>query len=155
MFSARFDGGETEQRFRVIHQILVQNNYDVLMVSAGASNSFGTLTAQYLGRLEGECGVMLAVCTKSYGEVTDSEYSSHEELKFAKTYGKRVRVLPLRVEDTYPPEPPGGPGHPFDEQNVARGFVKMVFSPDRVYFDCRGKSPIEIAAAIADCLHAP
>eukprot|EP00913_Durusdinium_trenchii_P023710 g22270.t1 len=33
MFSARFDGGETEQRFRAIHRILVGNGYDVLMVS--------------------------------------------------------------------------------------------------------------------------
>ena len=153
MFSARFDGGDMEQRFRVIHQILRENHYDVMMVSARGGESFGTLTAQYLNRLHDECGAMLAVCTKTYGEVTDSEYSSHAELKFALTYGKRVRVLPLRVEDTYPPEPPGGPGHPFDEQNVASGFVKMVFSKDRVYVDCRDKSPMEIAAAIADCLH--
>ena len=95
---------------------------------------------------------MLAVCTKTYGEATDSEYSSHAELKFAETYGKTGRVLPLRV-DTYLPEPPGGPGHPYDGDYVGQGSVDMVLSPDTVYLDCRGKSPMEIAADIADCLH--
>ena len=31
----------------------------------------------------------------------------HKELKFALDYEKFVKVLPLRVDDTYPPEPPG------------------------------------------------
>ena len=29
MFSARFDGGATEQRFRRIHEILAQSGYDI------------------------------------------------------------------------------------------------------------------------------
>ena len=31
----------------------------------------------------------------------------------------------------------------------------MVFSNDSVFFDCSGKPPVEIAAAIAKCLHVP
>ncbi|CAK9039854.1 unnamed protein product [Durusdinium trenchii] len=156
MFSARFDGGETEQRFRAIHRILVGNGYDVLMVSVRPGESFADLTTRYLGRIHRENGVMLSVCTRHYGEMTSSEYSSFEEIKFAKTY--RIMVLPLRVEEIYPPEPPGrGPNWPnhLDEHLDAQSYVSWVFDPARLYFDCRGKSEFEIASAIADSLHPP
>ena len=88
MFSARFDGGETEKQFRAIHQILVGNGYEVLMVSVKEGQSFGIETTRYLGRLKRERGVMLCVCTEHYAEMTASQYSSFEELKFAKTYAE-------------------------------------------------------------------
>ena len=115
MFSARFDGGPMEHKFRAVHKILLDNQYDVLMVSADAGENFGDLTTEYLGRLQAEKGKMLAVCTKNYGEKTSSAYSSFKELKFALDYEEDIQVVPLKVEETYPPEPPGGPDHKFDK----------------------------------------
>ena len=84
------------------------------MVAADAGKSFGYLTTDYLGRLQREKGKMLAVCTKNYGEKTGSAYSSFKELKFALDYEDDIQVVPLKVEETYPPEPPGGPNHKYD-----------------------------------------
>ena len=103
------------------------------MVDANAGQSFADLTAGYLGRLVDEKGTLLAVCTKHYGEMTNSAYSSHEEMTFAQDY--HVKVLPLRVEDTYPPEPPGGPEHKYDKTHLARSYIKLVFKPGVVYLD--------------------
>ena len=49
------------------------------MVAADAGQSFGDLTTKYLGRLHKEKGTMIAVCTKHYGEMTASAYSSHKD----------------------------------------------------------------------------
>ena len=49
------------------------------MVAADAGESFGDLTTKYLGRLKKERGTMIAVCTKHYGEMTASAYSSHKD----------------------------------------------------------------------------
>ena len=115
MFSARFDGGPMERKFRAVHKILVDNQYDVMMVAADAGENFGDQTTEYLGRLKREKGKMLAVCTKNYGEKTASAYSSFKELKFALDYEDDIQVVPLKVEETYPPEPPGGPNHKYDK----------------------------------------
>lgn len=152
MFSARFDGGPIEQKFRKVFQILCDHHYDILMVAADAGESFGDLTTEYLGRLHEENGTMLAVCTKHYGEMTASAYSSHKELKFALDYENHLSVLPLRVDDTYPPEPPGGPDHKYDKKNLARKYILSVFKPCVVFLDCREKSEREIAAEIAKSL---
>lgn len=156
MFSARFDGGETEKQFRAIHQILVGNGYEVLMVSVKEGQSFGIETTRYLGRLKRERGVMLCVCTEHYAEMTASQYSSFEELKFAKTYAEFIKIVPLKVAAIYPPRPPcRGPQSPDhrDEHMDAQSFVDWVFSPDRLRLECMGKSEVEIAEAIAVCLH--
>ena len=119
------------------------------MVGADAGESFGDLTTEYLGRLQQEKGTMLAVCTKHYGEMTASAYSSHKELKFALDYENDVKVLPLKVEDTYPPEPPSGPEHKYDKKGLAKGYILSVFKPSVVYLDCQDKSERDIAANIA------
>ena len=140
--------------FRKVFSILLDHKYDVLMVAADAGKSFGDLTTEYLERLRSEKGTMIAVCSKHYGEMTASSYSSHEELKFALDYKSCVTVLPLQVEETYPPEPPCGPDHRFDKKNLAKGYISMVFKPSVVYLDCRAdsgqlKSETDIAAKIA------
>ena len=122
------------------------------MVAADAGESFGDLTTQYLGRLKREEGTMLAVCTKNYGEMTESAYSAHKEVKFALDYEKFVKVLPLKVEETYPPEPAGGPQHKYDKDFLAQSYILSVFKPCVVYLDCQGKSEREIAAEIANYL---
>ena len=119
------------------------------MVAADAGESFADLTTQYLGRLQREQGTMLAICTKHYGEMTDSAYSSFKELKFALDYEKFVTVLPLKVENTYPPQPPGGPGHKYDSEFLAQSYILSVFKPGLVYLDSQDKSETDIAASIA------
>ena len=144
---------EILRKFREVFRILRDHKYDVLMVTADAGESFADLTTEYLGRLQREEGTMLAVCTKHYGEMTDSAYSSHKELKFALDYEKFVQVLPLKVEDTYPPQPPGGPEHKHDKKCLAQGYVLSVFKPGVVYLDCQEKSAKDIATEIAKHLY--
>lgn len=67
------------RKIRKVFQILCARKYDILMVTADAGQSFGDLTTKYLGRLRKENGTMIAVCTKHYGEMTASAYSSHKD----------------------------------------------------------------------------
>ena len=67
------------RKTRKVFQILCARKYDILMVAADAGQSFGDLTTKYLGRLHKEHGTMIAVCTKHYGEMTASAYSSHKD----------------------------------------------------------------------------
>jgi len=151
MFSARFNAKnkDTENKFRAVKKLLVENHYEVLMVDAGAGESFGKLTAQYLNRLNSEKGIMLAVCTSDYGEMTDSPYSSFAELEYAQEY--KLDVLPLQVEQQWKPNPPCGEGHQ-DTEKLALAYISMVFKPSRVRVDCRNKSIEEIACEIAAVL---
>ena len=119
---------------------------------AGEGESYGVLTARYLSRLKREKGVMLAVCTSDYGEMTDSPFCTYYELKSAVEY--KIDVLPLQVEDEWQPNPPCGKGH-LDEHKDALGFIDLVFTPSLVRLDCRGKSVEEIAGRIAAKLRKP
>ena len=140
------------RQFRRVFQILRDRHYDIQMVDASAGESFGDMTSKYLGRLRREKGTMLAICTKHYGEVTRSAYSSHAELKFALDYHDSVSVLPLKVEKTYPPNPPAGPTHELDKEYLAQGYIDSIFKPSVVFLDCQGLSDLEIASKIADNL---
>ena len=151
MFSARFDRGPTETLFRGVYQILKAKNYPVLMVDAAAGKNFGEMTSAYLGKLEDEQGVLLAVCTPHYAEKTDSKYSSYEELRVAHENG--LDILPLRVcDDPWPPKPPSGPTHQYDKMGAGAGLLKLAIGKATVYVDCRGKDEIYIAARIAETL---
>ena len=90
MFSARFDGGEVEAAFRRVHAILQERGYNVLMVKAGAGDDFGKDTKRFLAKLLTSQGVLLAVCSAKYAEMTGSMYSSFCELQFA--YDNKVQV---------------------------------------------------------------
>ena len=46
----------------------------------------------------------------------------------------------------------GGPGHAFDKESLAQGYILSVFKPSVVFLECREKSEIEIAAQIANVL---
>ena len=150
MFSARFDGKETERKMRDVHALLTEHNFNCRIVSAGGADDFGELTMEYLGELRERNGIMIAVCTPHYGEKTSSPYSSNAELRFALDEG--ITVLPLKVADIYPPEPPGGPEHKFDKKNRAKTLCRMVFRGSVVYLDCVNKSAQEIAIMIAHTL---
>jgi len=118
----------------------------------GAGKSFGDDTLKYLRRLGEEKGVMLAVCTSDYGEMTDSPYCTYYELKLAKEYN--VDVLPLQVEDNWKPCPPCGEGHR-DHSKSALDYIHAVFLPSIVRIDCRNKAVEEIASEIAATLRQP
>ncbi|CAE7522273.1 FAP50, partial [Symbiodinium necroappetens] len=150
MFSARFDGGDIEHKFRRVHKILQAHNFPVLMVDAGIGDNFGKLTQNYLNKIEKEKGVLICVCTAHYAEKTSSPFSSFQELQFALDYS--LDVLPLKVADVYPPKPPGGPKHPHDQDCEAEALIKMIFRPNLAYKDCRKLDEMEIARLIADKL---
>ncbi|CAE6924272.1 FAP50 [Symbiodinium sp. KB8] len=150
MFSARFDGGDIEHKFRRVHKILQAHNFPVLMVDAGVGDDFGKLTQKYLNQIEKEKGVLICVCTAHYAEKTSSPFSSFEELQFAQNY--RLDVLPLKVADVYPPKPPGGPDHPHDQDCEAEALIKMIFRPNLSFKDCRNLDEMEIARVIAEKL---
>jgi len=151
MFSARFDRGPTETLFRGVYQILKQKNYPVLMVDATAGKNFGEMTSAFLGKLKRERGVLLAVCTWHYAEKTDSRYSSYEELRVAHENG--LQILPLRMcDDPWPPEPPCGPEHQYDQMGAGPGLLDLAIGQATVYVDCRGKDENFIAARIAETL---
>ncbi|CAE7672807.1 unnamed protein product [Symbiodinium sp. CCMP2456] len=150
MFSARFDGGNIEFKFRRVYKILKDHNFPVLMVDAGVGDDFGKATMKFLNKIESEKGVLICVCTDHYAEKTSSPFCSFEELKFAYEY--RVDVLPLKVGDIYPPKPPGGADNKHDEENEAADVIKMVFRPNVAFKDCRDLDETQIARLIADKL---
>ncbi|CAE7261595.1 unnamed protein product [Symbiodinium natans] len=145
MFSARFDGGQVEQKFREVQKILQAHNYDTLMVEADAGEDFGMLTMQYLSQLDEERGILLAVCTEHYGEMTSSKYSSFWELKYA--YDRDLAIMPLKVSKVYPPRPPFGADHPYDKKGTARGFVKSAMPSSTVYINCLDEPGENLLAA--------
>ncbi|CAE7185144.1 FAP50 [Symbiodinium necroappetens] len=150
MFSARFDGGEMERKFRRIHRMLQDHNFPVRMVAAGGGDDFGRSTMKYLNELEEKGGVLICVCTEHYAEKTKSPFSSFNELEYAQDYS--LDVLPLKVADVYPPRPPSGPQHPHDKDGEARSVIKMVFRPNVTFTDCCQLDEMAIARVIADKL---
>ncbi|CAE7694077.1 GPD2 [Symbiodinium sp. CCMP2592] len=150
MFSARFDGGIIEHKFRHVHKILKEHNFPVLMVDADVGDDFGKATTKYLNKIEKEKGVLICVCTAHYAEKTSSPFCSFKELQFALDYS--LDVLPLKVADVYPPQPPGGPDHQYDKDYEAESVIKMVFRPNLAYKDCRDLDEMQIARVIADKL---
>lgn len=147
MFSARFDGSTTEERFRNVCKILTAHGFNVLMVEVGPSDNFGWLTMEYLGALKREDGIMLAVATWHYGEWTDHPFGSFHEMAYA--VNNNIQFLPLRVGETYPPQPPGG------NRDRVEGYISTAFATGVLYIDCRNLSDIEIAKQIAKVLLAP
>ena len=92
-----------ETKMRETHSILRNQALNVLMVSANGGGNFGDITLKYLREIREGNGFMIACCTKHHAEVTPSPFSSFEELKFA--INNKVKIIPLKLDDVYPPEP--------------------------------------------------
>ncbi|CAE7303486.1 NLRC3 [Symbiodinium sp. CCMP2592] len=150
MFSARFDGKEVEVKIRRVYKILKDHNFNVLMVEAVGGDDFGTKTMKFLNQTRMKRGVVISVCTWHYGEKTSSTFSSYHELRYAQDYG--LDLLPLRMEEVYPPKPPCGTEHEFDKDGDALDLIQMAMRPAIAYIDCRELSAMEIARAIAGSL---
>ena len=65
------------------------------MVEAEAGDDFGDDTLLFLDEIKSNDGMMLAVCTAQYAEMTASKFSSYVELKYC--FANGVQVLPLRT----------------------------------------------------------
>ncbi|CAE7257909.1 unnamed protein product [Symbiodinium sp. CCMP2592] len=150
MVSASADRGPVITHMRAVQECLISHNYEVLMVHVGAGADVGQQTMACLGRIKRERGVILAVCTQDYAEVTASQFSSYRHLRFA--LDNSLEVLPLRVEDIYPPEPPWGEEHPYDQNGSGQALVGMKIPPSLVPLDCRGRTAVQIASDIAERL---
>ncbi|CAE7247340.1 unnamed protein product [Symbiodinium natans] len=152
-FSLRFDGDpdakKAKEMAKEVTHILKAHEYDILLVEAGAGESFGDQVKSHQDRIREEDGVLLAVCTRNYAEKTGSPYSTFQELAYADKYS--IQVLPLKMTDASPWElrPPEKHG------NEARALITKVLSPDLAYLDCRSLSHPEIARRIAERLRQP
>ena len=45
-------------------------------------------------------------------------------------------MLPLRLAEKYPPRPPSGATHEFDQEDEAAGLLDFIFRPNISYIDC-------------------
>ena len=140
-----------EHMFRRIHRKLEGRGYKIFMVEADAGEDFGRKTSAFLGQLKKQKGVLLAVCTDHYAEITRSPYSSYEELRFC--YNNRIGILPLRLCEEWPPDPPSGPEHPYDKDGEACGLLSLAMPDNVVFVECRSRSEDDIAMDIAEQLH--
>jgi hypothetical protein len=104
------------------------------------------MTVKYLRRIREGDGFLIAACTQDYAEVTSSPFSSFEELKFA--INNRVKIIPLRFDDIYPPEPGWGKDHAYDQEGISRDYINMAFPSSLAFIDCRQLSVEEIADAL-------
>ncbi|CAE7873801.1 unnamed protein product, partial [Symbiodinium necroappetens] len=139
-----------EAKIRRVYKILKDHSFNVLMVEAKGGDDFGKTTMKFLNQTHTKRGVVIPVCTWHYGEKTSSTFSSYHELRYAQDYG--LDLLPLRMEDVWPPQPPCGTEHEFDKDGDALDLIKMAMRPAIAYIDCRKLSDVEIARAIADSL---
>ena len=80
----------------------------------------------------------LQVCTHHYGEKTGSTYSSYRELRVA--YENDLDIMPLRMDDVYPPSPPCGGDHDYDPYEAAPGLIALALPNSRKFVDCRTRS---------------
>ncbi|CAE7343251.1 unnamed protein product [Symbiodinium sp. CCMP2456] len=120
------------------------------MVDADVGDDFGKETTKYLNTIRREKGVLICVCTAHYAEKTESPFCSFKELQYAQDYS--LDVLPLKVADVYPPQPPGGPDHEHDKEYEAEAVISNVFRPNLARKDCRDLDETQIARLIADKL---
>ena len=94
--------------------------------------------------------MVLAVCTKDYGERTENAFSTYYEME--EILRNNIDVLPLQVQDDWKPSPPCGKDH-LDRNSSALGLIDDVFKPSLARVDCRKLGPSDIATAIAAKLH--
>ena len=122
-----------------MYEILAGWNYNVRWVQAAGGQDFSKLVMKYLHEIKKDRGVLVAVCTQTYGEDTGA-YSTYTELHFA--HANRVQILPLMMEDEKP-QPNG---------TDAQDLVELALPATLVHIKCRSKSDEEIAEKIAAVL---
>ncbi|CAE7244689.1 unnamed protein product [Symbiodinium sp. CCMP2592] len=151
MFSMRWNERNkgTERLFRDVAELLRGRCIRILAVDAQAPD-FGAVTLRYLHVLKAKRGVMLAVCTADYGEMTTDPFSTNIQLTYALDH--HIEILPLKVEEIYPPQPPSGPDHPVDKHRLGELLIWTAMPPDKFYLDCCLKTKDQIADEIEAAL---
>jgi len=151
MFSARWNARNksTERTFRAVRELLRGRRLRTFMADSGIEEESG-VSAKHLQMLRAKKGVMFSVCTADYAEMTASPFSSYAELRFA--FDNGIEIVPLIVDEIYPPQPPWGKDHPFDKEGLAQGLIDLAMPPSRKYLDCRRKTKEQIADEIEAAL---
>lgn len=155
LISARFDKGPVtgpvEKVLREVHKMLQGSQYDVRMVEAGWGDNFGDLTVQYLNDVRKTNGLLLAACTRTYGEKGRTPFGSFQELRYC--VEKQLSILPMKFDPgCYPPQPPCGSSHQFDPDGLAEAYVQFAIRDANVWLDCIGKRAQEIATDITQAI---
>ncbi|CAE7244673.1 unnamed protein product [Symbiodinium sp. CCMP2592] len=151
MFSMVFNGQETEMKFRLVHRLLTERNYTVVMADPQAGRNVKGDSVRYLGQLKENEGVLLAVCSPEYAE-DQLEETKYEEVKFA--FDNDLEIVPLRVSDTYLPERPD-PRYATVGKSSMVDLLRSAIPRWAVDVDCRRLDEGEIASRIAKRLWEP
>ena len=110
---------------------LTARGFPVRVVRARPGVNFGDMVMAYLAEIKEKGGALLPVCVETYGEETDSPYSTYEELRFAEN------VHSLSTETAW---------------SAGQGLIDKAMPPDLADLDCRDKTESEIAVEIAKVL---
>ena len=128
---------EKSRYMKRVKELLDSKGVPTFMVDAGgAGGTFGDQTALGLYRAK----ALLAFCTEDYGAKTGAQYETYVELKYA--YQKQLRIIPIRLCETYPPQP---------EDEAGRAQNDLVLQTDLVRIEDVGmQDPDRVAQEICD-----
>ncbi|CAE7266533.1 unnamed protein product [Symbiodinium natans] len=137
LVSGRFNSSAKMQYMKRVKELLDSKGVPTFMVDAGgAGGTFGDQTALGLYRAK----ALLAFCTEDYGAKTGAQYETYVELKYA--YQKQLRIIPIRLCETYPPQP---------EDEAGRAQNDLVLQTDLVRIEDVGmQDPDRVAQEICD-----
>ena len=114
-----------------VKELLDSQGVPTYMVDAGgAGGTFGDQTVLGLYRAK----ALLAFCTEDYGAKTGAQYETYVELQYA--YQKHLRIIPIRLCETYPPQPADEVGRAQNDVVLRTDLVRIedvgMQDPDRV-----------------------
>lgn len=123
---------------KAVKERLEELGEKAFMVDAKPGQSFAEQTLEGLGHAR----ALVAFCTEDYGQKTGVGYETFVELQYA--YENQLPIVPLKLSEVYPPEPPEPHGR---LQN------KLVFKRGLVYIeDQYMEAPKMVARKIASSL---
>ena len=91
MISARFTDQSFVEFVKALGRALRATGVNSFCVDADPGDDFGELTTYGLDRMR----VMVALCTKDYGQKTKSPHCAYAEVKYASD--RRVLIVPIRL----------------------------------------------------------
>lgn len=131
--SGRFN---TERKFwymQKIKDLLQKNEIPTFIAEPMPGKDIVEITKDGLDRAK----VMVAFCFDDYGEHTGLGFETYDELKYA--HEKKIRIVPVKLSEVYPPQPPGRAGQ---QQNA------NILKESIVHIDGTEKSLEQVAAQI-------
>lgn len=123
LLSGRFTKDKIIKYIKLVHDCLRDCfAVNAFMVQVAPGESFGEKTAEGLARAR----VMVAFCTRDYGEKTCIGYETYKELQYVHEHSDACMLIPVKLSRHYPPIPP-------DERG--RQLCKLAFSPSTYFID--------------------